>query len=228
MVVVEKYPDLKANQNFLDLQAQLEGTENRITVARNRYNQAAQAYNVTVRQFPVNLTAMVFGYKVKPNFAVENERHDRQAADRGVQSSSRPGARDGPGPGHELSPGPRPRRRRAGEAPLTMPRALTGSLLLVATALLAAGALLVATAAPAQAFAPIPALTTRVTDTTRTLTPDQVASLDAKLAAFEQTKGSQVAVLIVPTQPEEIDQYSIRVVDQWKLGRKKVDDAVSC
>jgi LemA protein len=73
MVVVERYPELKSDQNFRDLQAQLEGTENRITVARNRYIQAVQDYNVTVRRFPVNLTAMVFGYKVKPNFAVENE-----------------------------------------------------------------------------------------------------------------------------------------------------------
>jgi len=73
MVVVEKYPELKSDQNFRDLQAQLEGTENRITVARNRYIQAVQAFNVTVRQFPTNLTAMIFGYKVKPNFTVENE-----------------------------------------------------------------------------------------------------------------------------------------------------------
>jgi len=73
MVVVERYPELKSDQNFGDLQAQLEGTENRITVARNRYIQAVQDYNVTVRQFPTNLTAMLFGYKVKPNFTVENE-----------------------------------------------------------------------------------------------------------------------------------------------------------
>jgi LemA protein len=73
MVVVERYPELKSDQNFRDLQAQLEGTENRITVARNRFIQAVQDYNVTVRRFPVNLTAMVFGYKVRPNFAVENE-----------------------------------------------------------------------------------------------------------------------------------------------------------
>jgi len=74
LVVVEKYPDLKSDQNFRDLQAQLEGTENRITVARNRYIKAVQEYNVLVRQFPVNLTAMVFGYQTKPNFTVENER----------------------------------------------------------------------------------------------------------------------------------------------------------
>ncbi len=73
MVVVENYPQLKSDQNFRDLQAQLEGTENRITVARNRFIQAVQQYNNTVRQFPSNLTAMMFGYKVKPTFAVENE-----------------------------------------------------------------------------------------------------------------------------------------------------------
>jgi LemA protein len=73
MVVVERYPELKSDQNFRDLQAQLEGTENRITVARNRYIQAVQDYNVTVRKFPVNLTAMIFGYDTKPNFSVENE-----------------------------------------------------------------------------------------------------------------------------------------------------------
>jgi LemA protein len=73
MVVTENYPQLKSDQNFRDLQAQLEGTENRITVARNRYIQAVQNYNVTVRSFPGNLTAMAFGYKPKPNFTVENE-----------------------------------------------------------------------------------------------------------------------------------------------------------
>jgi LemA protein len=74
LAVVENYPQLKADGLFRDLQAQLEGTENRITVARNRYIQAVQEYNVTVRQFPSNLTAMLFGYKVKPNFTVENEK----------------------------------------------------------------------------------------------------------------------------------------------------------
>jgi LemA protein len=73
MVVVEMYPDLKSDQNFRDLQAQLEGTENRITVARNRYIATVQDYNVTVRSFPSNLTAMMFGYKTKPSFTVENE-----------------------------------------------------------------------------------------------------------------------------------------------------------
>ncbi|MBK6649545.1 MAG: LemA family protein [Betaproteobacteria bacterium] len=74
MVVSEQYPNLKANQAFRDLQAQLEGTENRITVARNRYIKAVQEYNVTVRSFPSNLTAMVFSYKEKPSFTVENEK----------------------------------------------------------------------------------------------------------------------------------------------------------
>ncbi|MET0281902.1 MAG: LemA family protein [Steroidobacteraceae bacterium] len=71
--VTENYPDLKSDQNFRDLQAQLEGTENRITVARNRYIEAVQQYNVTVRSFPTNLTAMLFKHSVKPNFTVENE-----------------------------------------------------------------------------------------------------------------------------------------------------------
>lgn len=74
MAVSENYPSLRANQGFRDLQAQLEGTENRITVARNRYIKSVQDYNVTVRSFPSNLTAMVLGYKQKPNFAVENEK----------------------------------------------------------------------------------------------------------------------------------------------------------
>ncbi|HEX4986029.1 MAG TPA: LemA family protein [Burkholderiales bacterium] len=73
LVVAENYPQLKSDANFRDLQAQLEGTENRITVARQRYIRAVQEYNVTVRSFPSNLTAMVFGHKVKPSFTVENE-----------------------------------------------------------------------------------------------------------------------------------------------------------
>ncbi|HET9823461.1 MAG TPA: LemA family protein [Burkholderiaceae bacterium] len=73
LMVTENYPNLKANQGFQDLRVQLEGTENRITVARNRYIKAVQDYNVLARQFPTNLTAMVFGYAVKPNFTVANE-----------------------------------------------------------------------------------------------------------------------------------------------------------
>jgi len=74
LVVAENYPQLKADASFRDLQAQLEGTENRITVARNRYIKAVQEYNITVRSFPSNLTAMALGYKTKPNFTVENEK----------------------------------------------------------------------------------------------------------------------------------------------------------
>ncbi len=74
LVVSENYPQLKSDANFRDLQAQLEGTENRITVARNRYIKAVQEFNVTVRSFPSNLTAMAFGFKTKPNFTVENEK----------------------------------------------------------------------------------------------------------------------------------------------------------
>ena len=73
LVVTENYPNMKSDQGFRDLQAQLEGTENRITVARGRYIETVQGYNTYVRSFPQNLTAMMFGYKEKPNFAVENE-----------------------------------------------------------------------------------------------------------------------------------------------------------
>jgi uncharacterized protein len=83
----------------------------------------------------------------------------------------------------------------------------------------------VATPVPAQQLVPVPALSSPVTDLTGTLTPDQVAALDAKLRAFEQAKGSQIAVLIVATtEPEAIEQYALRVAEAWKLGRKGVDD----
>ncbi len=74
LVVAEAYPQLKSDANFRDLQAQLEGTENRITTARNRFIQAVQGYNILTRQFPTNLTAMMFGYKEKPSFTVEDEK----------------------------------------------------------------------------------------------------------------------------------------------------------
>jgi LemA protein len=79
LVVAENYPQLKSDANFRDLQAQLEGTENRIAVARNRYIKSVQDYNVTVRSFPSNLTAMAFGFKTKANFSVENEREISKA-----------------------------------------------------------------------------------------------------------------------------------------------------
>jgi LemA protein len=74
LVVAENYPQLKSDANFRDLQAQLEGTENRITTARNRFIKAVQDFNILARQFPTNLTAMMFGYKEKPSFAVEDEK----------------------------------------------------------------------------------------------------------------------------------------------------------
>ena len=74
LVVTENYPQLKSDANFRDLQAQLEGTENRIAVARNRYIVAVKEFNITVRSFPSNLTAMALGYKEKPNFTLDNEK----------------------------------------------------------------------------------------------------------------------------------------------------------
>ncbi len=79
LLVAENYPQLKSDRNFRDLQAQLEGTENRIAVARNRYIRAVREYNVVVRQFPSNLTAMLFGFQEKPQFTVENEREIARA-----------------------------------------------------------------------------------------------------------------------------------------------------
>ena len=96
MVLTENYPNLKANQAFRDLQAQLEGTENRITVARNRYIKSVQEYNVAVRSFPSNLTAMVFGYSQKPNFAVENEKEISKAPN--VSFGAAPAAAPAPAP----------------------------------------------------------------------------------------------------------------------------------
>ncbi len=79
LAVAENYPQLKADAGFRDLQAQLEGTENRVTVARNRYITAVKEYNIAVRSFPNNLTAMAFGYKTKPSFTVENEKEISKA-----------------------------------------------------------------------------------------------------------------------------------------------------
>jgi len=95
LMVTENYPNLKSDQSFRDLQAQLEGTENRITVARGRYIETVQGYNTFVRSFPQNLTAMVFGYKQKPNFTVENE-----------AQISRPPAVDFGAPSAPTLPGP--------------------------------------------------------------------------------------------------------------------------
>ena len=103
LVVTENYPNLKSDQGFRDLQAQLEGTENRITVARGRYIETVQGYNTYVRSFPQNLTAMMFGYKEKPNFSVENEAQisEAPAVDFGTPASTVPAsppAPDAPAP----------------------------------------------------------------------------------------------------------------------------------
>ena len=102
LVVTENYPNLKANQGFQDLRVQLEGTENRITVARGRYVKAVQDYNVLARSFPSNLTAMVMGYQVKPNFAVQNE---AQISAPPSVSFDKPAA---PAPSPSPSPAPAP------------------------------------------------------------------------------------------------------------------------
>jgi len=95
LVVSENYPNLKADASFRDLQAQLEGTENRITVARNRYIKAVEAYNVAVRSFPNNLTAMMFGYQAKPNFSVENEKAISTAPTVDFSAPARPAPAEG-------------------------------------------------------------------------------------------------------------------------------------
>jgi len=102
--VAENYPQLKSDQNFRDLQSQLEGTENRITVARNRYIQAVQDFNVTVRSFPTNITAKIFGFQVKPNFTVANEQQISTAPTVSFDTSPPGGAAPAPAPPAEQSP----------------------------------------------------------------------------------------------------------------------------
>ena len=98
LMVTENYPNLKADASFLNLQTQLEGTENRITVARGRYIQLVQDYNSYIRQFPVNLTAMMFGHKQKPNFAVENEAQIQDAPNVDFETTPPPAAPPEPQP----------------------------------------------------------------------------------------------------------------------------------
>src|SRR5579862_7599425 len=104
LVVTENYPQLKSDQNFRDLQSQLEGTENRITVARNRYIQAVQDYNVTVRSFPSNLTAKMFGFQVKPSFTVANEQQISTAPTVSFDTSAPPA----PGAAPQAAPSGQP------------------------------------------------------------------------------------------------------------------------
>jgi len=111
MVVVERYPDLKSISGFSDLRAQLEGTENRIAVARNRYIRSVQQYNTTVRQFPTNLTAMVFHMPVRPNFAVADEA--AISAPPKVDFGTAPGAQPAPTPAPPAVPAPTPAPKSA-------------------------------------------------------------------------------------------------------------------
>ena len=163
-----------------------------------------QEYNVVVRSFPTNLTAMMFSFKEKPQFTVENEKEICKApkVDFGTRRIQVCDSRTRPlRPSNVMKTG------------------------MLARAWLAAALLFVSYSATAQV--PVPPLKARVTDLTSTLSADQARALEQKLAALEARKGSQVAVLLVPTtQPEAIEQYSIRVVEQWKLGRKGVDDGV--
>jgi len=98
LVVAENYPQLKSDKNFRDLQAQLEGTENRIAVARNRYIKAVQEYNVVVRSFPSTLTAMMFGFKEKPQFTVDNEKEISKAPKVDFSKPAAPAAAPAPAP----------------------------------------------------------------------------------------------------------------------------------
>ena len=215
LVVTENYPQLKSDQNFRDLQAQLEGTENRITVARNRYIKSVQEYNTTVVQFPSNLTAMMFGFKEKAQFTVENEKEISTRAESRFRQCAGAGARESR---HSAEPAERVQQvivMQQGSLRRAWPRAL----LLLGVALIAATS--------AFADVAIPPLKSRVTDLTATLSSQQQATLEQTLAAFETRKGSQIAVLIVPTtQPETVEQYAVRVEENWKLGRKGVDDGV--
>ena len=104
LVVTENYPNLKSDQSFRDLQAQLEGTENRITVARGRYIQAVQDYNAYIRQFPQNLTAMMFGHDQKPNFSVENEKAISEAPSVDFGAAQAPAPTQAPAPAAPVAP----------------------------------------------------------------------------------------------------------------------------
>ena len=207
LVTVERYPELKSDANFRDLQVQLEGTENRITVARNRYIEAVKEYNVTVREFPTNLTANMFDFDVKPNFTVRERGGDFLGSHREfrhVDAVAAGGAR----------------RSRARQSPAGELTSVAMKAALVTLALLLAGH-----APAAHAQIPLPTLEARVTDLTGTLTASQQSALEEKLAAFEARKGAQIAVLIVPTtEPEDIAQFGVRLLETWKLGRKGVDD----
>ena len=202
MVVIEQYPNLKANQAFQDLRVQLEGTENRITVARNRYIKTVAEYNVLARSFPTNLTAMVFSYKVKPSFTVAERGADHHAA------------------GGEL--------RQAGLAsqPLPMTVAMRPRRL-VHAALLWRRSSCACRSRGAGAAAGAGAERARHR-------PDRHARRRAARGARSQAdrlrgarRARRSSSLIVPTtQPEDIANYTQRLGDAWKIGRKDVGDGL--
>ena len=125
LMVTENYPNLKADASFLNLQTQLEGTENRVTVARGRYIQLVQDYNTYIRSFPQNLVAMIFGYKTKPNFAVENEAQIQDAPNVDFSAPAAPAPAGPPpvlpAPSMVNPPGPAAEPVQGGNAPLSLP-----------------------------------------------------------------------------------------------------------
>ena len=199
MVVSENYPNLKANQGFQDLRVQLEGTENRITVARNRYIKSVAEYNVLARSFPTNLTAMVFGYDVKPNFTVQNE----------AQISTPPTVDfDKPAP-PQRPPRADARAECAAHWPwrwrCCWPRRRCSR----------------------RTCCRCRRSRARVIDQTGTLTEPQRAALEPKLAAFEGKAGhADRRADGADHAPEDIAAYAQRVADQWKIGRRDVGDGV--
>ncbi len=195
LVVTENYPQLKSDALFHDLMSQLEGTENRITVARNRYIKSVQDYNVTIRSIPTNLTAMAFGYKEKPNFTVENEKEISTA----------------PKVDFNLAPAEVGQNAcRVRDLAQPRPCCLRCS---------CAGRRRRSPRSRCRRWSAV--WSTRLTRSTASY----IETLNQRIRSFEQRKGSQIAVLIVPTtQPETIEQYSIRAADAWKIGRKKIDD----
>ena len=211
LVVAENYPQLKSDQNFRDLQAQLEGTENRIAVARNRYIKAVQEYNVTVRSFPHEPDRD--GVRLQGEGAVHGRERKRnleraEGRFRHVAGACAREAAIPPGPPSQYSESVHDAGRVHSSA---------WSRVLLAVALLLAAASLLATCA-------VPPLKARVTDLTGTLTAQQQATLEQTLAAFEQRKGSQIAVLIVPTtQPETIEHTRSRrrAVEARPQGRRR-------
>ena len=216
LVVTENYPQLKSDQNFRDLQAQLEGTENRITVARNRYIQSVQNYNLDGALLPVESDGDDVRLQDQGQFCRGERGRDIQAPGGGFRAAARASRRAALNSRLRRRRRLRPHTRSAKYSDRPLSRALPAS---------GSGWRCCSAFTLARADVAVPPLTARVIDLTGTLSGGAVARIEAKLADLEAKKGSQIAVLIVPTtQPEEIEQYGIRVAEAWKLGRKGVDD----